>query len=50
MCNQVTDEGLATLLIEKGLITRVEYHDAMANAAERELNRWHTEYPNITFV
>jgi hypothetical protein len=33
-------EGLATLLISKGLITEVEYHEAVADAVEREKARW----------
>lgn len=36
----VNDEGLATLLIAKGIITRPEYHEAIADAAERERARY----------
>lgn len=32
--------GLANLLIKKGLITLVEYHEAMADGMEQEKLRW----------
>lgn len=39
----VTDKGLAQLLIAKGIINEVEYHEAMAKAAEEERADWEAE-------
>lgn len=47
---QVTDEGLATLLLKKGIITEVEYHEAVADAAEREKKRWEEDLSQRTGI
>ena len=36
-------EGLATLLISKGVFTAEEYHTALADAMEREVRRFEAE-------
>jgi hypothetical protein len=36
----VDDEAMADLLIAKGVFTRLEYLEALAAAAEREVERW----------
>ncbi len=36
----VNSEGLAQLLMDKGVFTLLEYLEAMADAAERERGRW----------
>lgn len=36
----VNDVALATLLIEKGIITKPEYHEAVASAMEDEARRY----------
>lgn len=46
----VTDRALAELLMIKGVITHVEYCEALADAAERELQQYRRAYPLITFV
>jgi hypothetical protein len=35
--------GLARLLMKKGILTRAEYHEAMADAMEEERARWEKE-------
>jgi hypothetical protein len=35
--------GLAKLLMDKNVITRVEYHEAMAASMEEERGRWEKE-------
>lgn len=51
----VNDHALANLLIEKGVFTRAEYGEAVAQAAEHEhammtdLVRKKTGMPNLTF-
>lgn len=39
----VNSDGLATLLIAKGIITQEEYSTAMADAMEREVQRYTEE-------
>lgn len=36
----VNDDGLATLLVEKGIITREEYVQAITDAMQREVDRY----------
>jgi hypothetical protein len=40
--------GLATLLIDKGIITQEEYEGAMADAMEREADEYRKRLPNVT--
>lgn len=40
---QVDAHAVATLLIEKGIITQAEYHEQIAKSAEEERDRWEAE-------
>jgi hypothetical protein len=40
---QVTDLAIGELLIKKGVISRLEYFEAVADAAESEKERWENE-------
>ena len=46
----VDSAAIAGLLIAKGIITESEYYEALANAAEQELARYHARYPRMTFA
>jgi hypothetical protein len=45
----VNAEAIATLLITKGIITELEYVEALADAAERELARYEERNKPLKF-
>jgi hypothetical protein len=46
-CQKADMEGLVTLLISKGIISEVEYMEALAVSMERERQRWEQEISNL---
>jgi hypothetical protein len=46
-CQKADMEGLVTLLISKGILTELEYMEALATSMEREQQRWEQEISKL---